>query len=114
MGYSPKKVGPHSLPLTFCPQLFLPFDLSGQSADDNRHRQHRQKGQGISGDGKVELPVGVGKNIIDADDTEKRGGNPVDKAAGKPGSQRHHKNKDHGYEAAGGVHQHQQPAEEDA
>ena len=99
MGYRPEKVGPHGFALRFRPELFLPLDLGGQRADDDRYGQHSEKGEGVACDGEVKFPVGVGKDIVDTDDTDEGGSNAVDEAVGKSGCQGHHEDEDHGYKS---------------
>ena len=70
MAHAPKQVAPHLLP------LYLPLgDLhllcpAGQSAGQDGNGHHHQKGQGKARQSEADLPVGLGENIVHAQNTQ--------------------------------------------
>ena len=84
-----QQVRTHLFLFAFNAQTLLLLDLGGHRAGDEGNAQHGQKGERIAGDREVELPVRVGKNIVDPDDAEQRGKDAEQIAGRKAGDQQH-------------------------
>ena len=100
MRHGAQQIRAHRLALGLRAQPLLLFDLGVHRADDERHRQHRQKGQRIAGEPEVERPEWIGEHEVHADHAEKRAENAPEIALRKAGDDHHRQHEDQQREAA--------------
>ena len=77
-----QQIGAHFLFFAFRPNPLLLLELGGHRTGDERDAQHGQERQRIAGQRKVERPVWISKNIVDANDAE-QSGQDTEKIAGR-------------------------------
>ena len=70
-----QQIGAHFLFFAFRSNPLLLLELGGHRTGDERNAQHGQERQRIAGQRKVERPIWISKNIVDADDAEQCGQN---------------------------------------
>ena len=73
MGDSAQEIAAHFFLLCLRAELFLLLDLGGQRTDHDGDGQHDEERQGVAGNGKVQLHIGICKNPVYPDDADHGG-----------------------------------------